>query len=138
MGVAVDVARVGSILDAGSTRIRVFTGRMWVDPEEESFTELQLEAVRQVCISYTMRVYGNPDGAVQQQSGPYAKSVAAWAAAGPDLSVDEKNELRQIVGSSVGMAVVPTTRGPVEMPTRPRLLSNTSDWHEGRTPEDLS
>jgi hypothetical protein len=126
-GAALDLTRAVAILNAGSTRIRIFTGRMWVDPVEESFSEVQLAAVREVCLSYAERVYRNPDGATQQQSGPYAKSVASWAAGGPELSAAEKAELRTIVGSTVGMGTIATTRGPVEMPNRRPLYDSAED-----------
>ena len=118
MGRTLDSTRAQSLLSAGSTRIRAFTGRVWVDSDGPQATEFQLEVVREVCVSYAQRVYSNPDGATQQTSGPYSKSVRDWSAAGPRLSPEEMADLEQVRGGVPGLSSVRVTAPRGTEPSR--------------------
>lgn len=95
LGTSVDATRADAILSAASTLIRSHTGRVWVDDDgtEEGVSAQRLATIKAVCVSVAARVYRNPDGATQQQTGPFNKSVAAWSSMGLALTADEKAQL---------------------------------------------
>jgi hypothetical protein len=94
MGVVVaDEDRAEAIISAASTLVRTYAGRMWVDAAgepEEDLTETQLDAVYTVVKLVAERVWNNPRGITQESTGPFSRSVAAWAAHGMVLTADEK------------------------------------------------
>lgn len=84
--------RAAAILAAASTLIRARTGRVWVDANgdlETGITEVQRETARSVCLAVASRVYNNPQGHTQQVTGPFSRTIAAWAAMGLALTDDE-------------------------------------------------
>lgn len=88
--------RATAILAAASTLIRARTGRVWVDASgeiEAGVTEVQRETARSVCLQVASRVYNNPQGNTQQTTGPFSRTVAAWAAQGLTLTDDELAQL---------------------------------------------
>lgn len=88
--------RAEAILTAASTLVRSFSGRMWVDADDEwedGVTDLEKDQVQTVVLAVADRVYNNPLGAQYQTVGPFARSVAAWATLGLALTDDEKNML---------------------------------------------
>lgn len=97
-GSAVDASRATAILSAASTLIRSSTGRVWVDADgpESGMSATAISAARTVCLIVAERVYTNPSGATQEQSGPYSRSVAAWAASGLTLRPEELAMLNQV------------------------------------------
>jgi len=97
-GSAVDARRAAAILAAASTLIRSATGRVWVDADgpQAGVSDVALSAAKTVCLMVAERVYSNPSGTTQQQSGPYAQSVAAWAASGLVLRPEELAMLNQV------------------------------------------
>lgn len=102
--------RASAILSAASTLVRSFSGRVWVDAAgewEDGVSELQKDQVKTVVLSVTERVYTNPLGATYQTVGPFARSVAAWAALGLALTDDEKTMLG---GGSAGVSGLSSIR----------------------------
>ena len=130
MGQTLDSTRARSLLAAGSTRIRAFTGRVWVDSDGPQGSELQLDVVREVCVGYAHRLYSNPDGATQQTSGPYSKTVAQWSASGPRLSPEEMADLEQVRGGIPGLSSVRVTAPRGTEPSQ-RFRSWFGELHEG-------
>lgn len=112
----VGVERATALLAAGSTRIRSFTGRVWVDSDGnmEGVTEFQVDVLRMVCAAYAARVFNNPRGDTQQITGPFTRTVSAWASSGPELSDAEKSDLRQVMGGVPGLTTIAVTRGELE------------------------
>ncbi len=90
-----NVSRAEAIIAAASTLVRSHTGRSWVDADgtEDGVTEVQLDSVRGVVLTVASRVYGNPAGIVQQGTGPFSRTVAAWSSYGLALTDDEKAQL---------------------------------------------
>lgn len=94
----VDNPRAEAILAAASTLVRTFTGRVWVDVDDEPDSdepsyELEFDAAQTVVLIVSQRVYLNPSGTTQETTGPFSRSVAAWSAMGLALSDDEKEML---------------------------------------------
>lgn len=108
MGEPVHVQRAEAILHAASTLIRTRTGRVWVDDggAEVGVTDLQIAALRSVCVSVAARVYRNPEGRRQEAAGPFSWSVAAWAAAGLTLTDEELGLLPTAPGTINGLSSV--------------------------------
>lgn len=111
-------ARAQAILHAASTLVRNHTGRPWIvdgddgPTPEDGVSEVRLDAVRTVVITVAARVYTNPNGTVAQTTGPFSRTVAAWASLGLALSDDERSLLSG--GGFRGLGTVPTTRGDLE------------------------
>jgi hypothetical protein len=81
-----------AILAAASTLVRSRTGQAWVDADGaqlETVNDDDFEAVKTVVVQVALRVYQNPLGITQQATGPFSRSVAAWAALGLSLTEDE-------------------------------------------------
>lgn len=87
-----NVTRAEAILAASSTLVRTRTGQAWVDEagvQLETVDDDDFEAVKTVVVQVALRVYQNPLGVTQQATGPFSRSVAAWAALGLSLTEDE-------------------------------------------------
>lgn len=93
LGVTIDnEERAEAIIAAANTLIRSKTGRSWVDASGEALEDVtadDLETVRTVVIQVAARVWTNPHGTTQESTGPFSRSVAAWAALGLSLTEDE-------------------------------------------------
>lgn len=108
--------RAEAILAAAYTLVRSKTGRAWVDADGvqlEDVTADDFELVKTVVVQVAARVWLNPQGVTQETTGPFSKSVAAWASLGLSLTEDE-------------LAMLPITRDG----TRPAL------WTQATTRED--
>lgn len=84
--------RADAILAAASTLVRSRTGQAWVDADGAQLEDVDdddFEAVKTVVVQVALRVYQNPLGITQQATGPFSRSVAAWAALGLSLTEDE-------------------------------------------------
>lgn len=106
---SVDPARAEAILSAASTLVRSTAGRAWVDAEgepDDDLTETQIDAAHTVVLMVAARVYTNPNGVAQQTSGPFSKSVAAWAALGLELTDTEKGMLTVSVSGIPGLSSI--------------------------------
>jgi len=124
-----DDQRARAILAAASTLIRAHTGRVWVDADgelEAGVTEVQRETVRSVCLSVASRVFNNPRGDTQQITGPFSRTIAAWAALGLALTDHEKNQLS--VTPSSGIPGLWSAR--VVAPARARGTRFSYEWWE--------
>ena len=111
--------RAAAILAAASALIRAHTGRVWVDASgeiEAGVTEVQRETVRSVCLQVTSRVYNNPLGSTQQSTGPFSRSVAAWAAQGLSLTDEDKAQLPVASGARPALWTQATTRCEDDLP----------------------
>lgn len=133
MGIEIPVSstpRAAAILAAASTVVRRETLSLWVDEEGEldpGTDELRWEAVQQVTVRVAERVYKNPDGNKQESTGPFSRSVEAWASLGCVLSDDEKKLLTGS-GPVSGISVLTLTRGELETP-RVRDYYSHDEWH---------
>lgn len=96
-----------AVLDAASAIIRAEAGQAWD-------TEVP-ELAAAICVAVAARVWKNPNGVVQQSTGPFSGSVAQWAAAGLVLTDDEKHQLADLPGSTghPKLWTLSTTRGDV-------------------------
>lgn len=120
--------RATAILSAASTLVRTRSGRMWVDAAgdpETDVTETQLDAARSVVMTVSERVYFNPNGNTQESTGPFQRSIAAWASLGLALSEDEL----QMIGTTVtGIPGLSSVR--VIAPAAARGTRYTTEWWE--------
>lgn len=88
-----DVVRAGAILNAASTLVRKFSGRMWIDAAgepEEDLSVTELEAAKTVTTTVAERVYRNPAGITQETTGPFSRTLAEWAALGLKMTPEEE------------------------------------------------
>ena len=117
-----DVTRAEAILAAASTLVRAKTGRDWVDAEGvqlEDVADDDFEAVKTVVVQVSLRVYQNPLGLTQQTTGPFSRSIAAWAALGLSLTDDERAMLPTTIdGNRPGLWTLATTRTENGLPDR--------------------
>lgn len=98
-----DDDKAEAILAAANTLVRSETGRAWVDAagvQLEDVTDDDFEAVKTVIIQVALRVWANPLGITQETTGPYSRSMSAWAALGLSLTDAERAMLPIISGSS--------------------------------------
>lgn len=126
-GLSVDETRAEAILAAASTLVRSYTGRTWVGADsawEDDVTELQQDLVQMVVVGVADRVYRNPTGVTQETSGPFSRSVAAWATSGMFLT-DEEKELLPVASSS-GVSGLSSIR--VEAPRLAAGVPRYADW----------
>lgn len=91
-----DEDRAEAILAASYTLVRSKTGRAWVDESNQPLEDVDaedLEAVKTVVVQVALRVYANPLGVTQESTGPFSRSIAAWASLGLSLTEDELSML---------------------------------------------
>lgn len=103
--------RADAILTAASTLVRSQSGRTWVGANgepNEGLTEVQLESARTVVLMVAARVWNNPYGTTQEATGPFSRSVAAWAALGMELTDTERSMLG--TSANTGLWSLRTTR----------------------------
>lgn len=114
--------RAEAILAAASTLVRSRTGQAWVDVDGvqlEVVEDDDFEAVKTVVVQVALRVYQNPQGITQQATGPFSRSVAAWAALGLSLTEDEMAMLPVSPGSiRPALWTLATTRTEDGLPDR--------------------
>lgn len=117
MGTVTDEERTERLLAKASNLIRSESGRTWVDDDGElDGTEFQLEILRDITTSVTIRCLRNPSGIVQETAGPFSQSFDQNTQPSVWLTKTEKAQIAQLVGGS-GLTTISTTRGPVEMPS---------------------
>lgn len=95
--------RAEAIRAAAYTLVRSKSGRAWVDAsgvQLEDVDDDDFEAVRTVIMSVWARVWTNPNGDTQQTTGPFSRSVAAWASLGLSLSDAELDMLPRAADSA--------------------------------------
>lgn len=111
-----------AILAAANTLVRSRTGRAWVDAagvQLEDVEDDDFEAVKTVIIQVAVRVWSNPLGVTQQATGPFSRSVAAWAALGLSLTEDEAAMLPSTIdGARPALWTLATTRSENDLPDR--------------------
>lgn len=114
--------RAEAILAAASTLVRAKTGQAWVDAagvQLEDVDDDDFAAVKTVVVQVALRVYQNPLGLTQQTTGPFSRSVAAWAALGLSLTDDERSMLPTTIdGNRPGLWTLATTRTDNGLPDR--------------------
>ena len=114
--------RAEAILAAASTLVRSKTGQAWVDADGvqlEDVDDDDFEAVKTVVVQVAARVYQNPLGITQQATGPFSRSVAAWAALGLSLTDDERAMLPSTIdGLRPALWTLATTRTDNGLPDR--------------------
>jgi hypothetical protein len=112
--------RAEAILAAASTLVTAKTGQAWVDADGvqlEAVDDDDFAAVKTVVVQVALRVYQNPLGITQQATGPFSRSVAAWAALGLSLTDDEKAMLPTTIdGNRPGLWTLATTRSENDLP----------------------
>lgn len=114
LGVTItDEDRAEAIIAAAYTLVRSKTGRAWVDVDGEQLEDVSdddFDAVTTVIMQVAARVWLNPQGVTQQSTGPFSKSVAAWAALGLSLTESELDMLPVASGSRPALWTLGTTR----------------------------
>lgn len=128
-----NVVRAEAILCAASTLVRSSTGRTWVDADgewEEGVTALDQDRVQTVVVTVSDRVYNNSNGTTQETTGPFSRTVAAWAAYG--LSLTEA-EVGMLPGGSSGIPGLTSIRVVAPAAARGSLLC--TEWWESEADE---
>jgi hypothetical protein len=114
--------RAEAVLAAASTLVQAKTGQAWVDADGvqlEDVDDDDFAAVKTVVVQVALRVYQNPLGVTQQSTGPFSRSVAAWAAFGLSLTPDERAMLPTTIdGNRPGLWTLGTTRYDEGLPDR--------------------
>lgn len=117
-----NVSRAEAILAASSTLVVTRTGRRWVDEDGaqlDDVTDGDFDAVKTVVVQVALRVYQNPLGVTQEATGPFSRSVAAWATLGLSLTDAEKAMLPVTEGSTrPALWTLSTTRSETGLPDR--------------------
>lgn len=122
MGKPVAVTRAVAILEAASTLVRNRTGRAWVDAAGDPLDDVdavEFATVKTVVLQVAQRVYLNPQGITQQSTGPFSRSVSAWAALGLSLTEAESEML------------------PVSSTARPMLWTQSTTRTDGNDVPDI-
>lgn len=123
-----------ALLDAASTLVRTFTGRLWIgedDLPEAGVTAIKLAAVRSVVVIAAARVWNNPTMTTQQSAGPYSRSVNEWAAMGLILTDEEK----EMIGGATGGGVTGLGSVRVVVPAAAAGVPRSS-WLYDEDPDD--
>jgi len=102
-------------LDAASALIRAETGRTWVvsgdlDPN------LPAE-VRVICVEVAARLWRNPEGVIQETTGPFTQRLPDKFADGLFLTASEKSQLARYRATRPGLWSLKTTRDDVFLDT---------------------
>jgi len=103
-----DDAQALAILRAASSRVRVHCGR---DFDSDSGVPA---AVSDVVVGIAARVWRNPEGYIQDTTGPFTVRWTERVAEGVFLTGDERETLAAFRTTRRGIWTMPTTRGPVE------------------------
>lgn len=130
-----DEDRAEAILTAASTLVRSTSGRSWVDADgepEEGLTETELDAAHTVVLMVAARVRNNSEGVISQTSGPYSKTVAAWAAYGLELTDVEKG----LISPAGGVAGLTSIRVVAPAAARGTLMYDADWWEEEADSEE--
>ncbi len=116
----VDAPRADAILRGGTTRVRAFTGRVWLTANNEldtatpTITADDLDIARTVVLQMVARLWVNPKGIIQDTTGPFSARWSERVAEGLYLTDDEKAMLsRYRTTQRPALWTQPTTRGDV-------------------------
>lgn len=101
-------------LRAASAVVRSYTGRDWVGEDGQAEAP---GAVSTVVVQVAARVWRNPDGYIQDTTGPFTVRWSERIAEGIFLTAGEEDMLAPHRRGRPAVWSLPTTRGPVETPT---------------------
>jgi hypothetical protein len=104
-----------AFLRAASAKVRSFTGRTWAGPDGE--LEPVPGDVHTVVVQVASRVWRNPDGYVQDTTGPFTVRWTERVADGIYLTSAEEDMLEPHRRGRPALWALGTTRGPVETGT---------------------
>jgi len=122
VGADIDELRAMAALDDASTVVRSRARRSFL---VEGVVTGVPEALVTITLSVALRVYRNPAGAVNEQTGPFATNYGTAAADPLHLTEREGRTIDAICRPRSGVWVLPISRGLAE--TRPELDRFTSD-----------
>lgn len=112
--IAADDAQALAYLAAASAVVRSYTGRTWVGEDGEVDAPAP---VRAVVVQVAARVWRNPDGYIQDTTGPFTVRWSERIAEGIYLTAGEEGMLAPHKRGRPALWALGTTRGPVETPT---------------------
>lgn len=109
-----DDAQALAYLAAASAVVRSYTGRRWVDDAGQADAPAE---VRTVVVQVAARVWRNPDGYIQDTTGPFTVRWSERIAEGIYLTAGEEDMLAPHRRGRPAVFTLSTTRGPVETGT---------------------
>lgn len=95
-------------LRAASALIRAETGRTWID--DHGYVVDVPSDVRYVCVEVAARLFRNPEGVIQETTGPFTQRLPDKFADGLFLTATEKSQLARYRASRMGLWALQTTR----------------------------
>lgn len=101
-------------LRAASAVVRAYTGREWLGDDGEADAPA---GVRAVVVQVAARVWRNPEGYIQDTTGPFTVRWSERIAEGVFLTAGEEALLAPHKQGRPALWALGTTRGPVETPT---------------------
>lgn len=142
VGQAIEPAdpRAGAVLSGASALVRAFTGRTWVNDQDE--LDDVPDAVATIVVQAASRVWHNPSGAVSWTKGPFSERYSESAvAAGLYLTDTEKELLAefQTGQSATGLGTITFTSGApgrntLYVPTAPAPSGYPFPWYAADDP----
>lgn len=114
-----DASRAQAAIEDVSNLIHHYTVNAWIDADTGELVDSIPGVVRTICCNAAQRVLRNPLGVTQQSesAGPFSQGVQfADSSSDAYLRAHEITQLRTAAGVSGGLAVIETTRGPLETP----------------------
>lgn len=138
LGESVEPVRAQALLDAASTLVRTETGSAWVDAlgalmwlADDASEKLQIigQAFAHAVVSAAARAYTNPNGFIQEGTGPFSGTRHRDSGDGVFLTATEKRAITEAVAgykgkTHSGLWSLSTTRGDcyddtIYVPTAP-------------------
>lgn len=106
--IANDDTQAAYFLGAASALIRSETGRTWVDDSNE-LSGVPAD-VTVICVEAAARLWRNPDGVIQETTGPFTQRLPDKFADGLFLTASEKSQLSRYRAGRLGLWALNTYR----------------------------
>lgn len=105
--IAEDDTAALAMLRGASARVRAYTRREWTREDAP-------DEVHAVVLQVAERKWRNPEGFIQDTTGPFTTRLPERAGDGIYLTADERDTLDWYRATRLSLWAQPTTRGPVE------------------------
>lgn len=112
-------------LEAASALIRAETSRTWVSPANE-LVDVPTE-VRVICVEVAARLWRNPDGVIQETTGPFTTRLPDKFADGLFLTTTERSQLARYRIGRPGLWSLQTYRDDAHLDTLTLPVEGTTE-----------
>lgn len=122
-----DASRAQAAIEDVSNLIHHYTNSAWVDDDTGELVATVPGIAKTICCNAVQRMLRNPLGLTQQNesAGPFSQGFQfADSSADAYLRRNEIDQLRRAAGAPSGLSSIQTTRGTVEMSTRPSFVDD--------------